>query len=74
MATASIGFPFNFVYLFFLFFLASSFGIKGLMVTAVIAVFSQLLIQLPEAIKSGYRYSFIFDIKDKYIKKMIYLS
>ena len=74
MATASIGFPFNFVYLFFLFFLASSFGIKGLMVTAVIAVFSQLLIQLPEAFNSGYRYRFIFDIKDKYIKKMIYLS
>ena len=44
------------------------------MVTSVIAVLSQLLIQLPEAKKSGYRYEFIFDIKDKYIKKVFYLS
>lgn len=74
LATAAVGFPFNFVYLFYLLFLASSFGIKGLMVAAVIAVLSQLLIQLPEAKKAGYKYKFIIDIKDKYIKKVITLS
>lgn len=44
------------------------------MVAAVIAVVSQLLIQLPEAKKAGYKYKFIFDIKDEYIKKVITLS
>ncbi|WMM24319.1 murein biosynthesis integral membrane protein MurJ [Tissierella sp. MB52-C2] len=73
-ATAIIGFPYNFVNIFFLLFLSSIFGIKGLMVTRVVAVFSQLLVQIPEARASGFRYKFIFDIKDKYIRKALYLS
>lgn len=73
-SSAAIGFPFNFVYIFFLLFLSSKFGIKGLMVAGVIAVMSQLLIQIPEARKSGFRYKFIFDIKDEYIKKVLLLS
>jgi len=44
------------------------------MAVSVVAVFSQLLIQIPEAKKSGYRYKFIFDLKDEYIKKVLYLS
>jgi len=74
ISTAAIGFPFNFVYIVFLLFLSTKFGIKGLMVASVIAVFSQILIQLPEAKKSGYKYKFTFNIKDKYIKKILYLS
>ena len=74
MSTAAIGFPFNFVYIFFLLFLSSKFGIKGLMVSSVLAVFSQILIQLPEAKRAGYKYKFIFNIRDKYIKKILYLS
>lgn len=74
ISTAAIGFPFNFVYIFFLLFLSSKFGIKGLMVTAVIAVGSQFLIQIPEARISGYKYIFKFNLKDKYIKKVILLS
>jgi putative peptidoglycan lipid II flippase len=73
-SSAAIGFPFNFIYIVYLLFLSTSFGIEGLMVAAVIAVLSQLTIQLPEAKKSGYRYKFIFDVKDKYIKKALYLS
>lgn len=73
-SSAAIGFPFNFVYIFFLLFLSSIFGIKGLMVAAVLAVISQLLIQIPEAREVGYRYKFIFDIKDEYIRKVLYLS
>lgn len=74
LSSAAIGFPFNFVYIFFLVFLSSQFGIKGLMVTAVLATMSKILVQIPEARKAGYRYNFIFDIKDEYIKKVLYLS
>lgn len=73
-SSAAIGFPFNFVFIFYLIFLSSIFGIKGLMAVSVVAVFSQLLIQIPEAKKTGYRYKFIFDLKDEYIKKVLYLS
>lgn len=73
-ATAIIGFPFNFVYIFFLLFLSSIFGIKGLMVAGIVAVFSQLLVQIPEARSSGFKYKFILDFKDKYIIKVLYLS
>lgn len=73
-SSAAIGLPFNLVYIFFLLFLSSKFGIKGLMVSGVIAVGSQFLIQLPEALSSGYKYVFKFDLKDKYIKRVILLS
>lgn len=73
-STAGIGFPFNFVYIFFLIFLSSKCGIKGLMVTAVIAVVSQSLIQIPEARRSEYKYMLKFDLKDKYIKRVVLLS
>ena len=69
ISTALIGLPFNLVYILSLLFLSAKFGIKGLMVVSVIAVFSQILIQLPEAKRAGYKYKFIFNIKDKYIKK-----
>ena len=44
------------------------------MVAAVIAVFSQLLIQMPELRKSGFKYKLVFDLKNKYIKRVLYLS
>lgn len=74
ISTAAIGVPLNFVYIFFLLFLSAKYGIKGLMVAAVIATGSQIFIQIPEARSAGYRYKFIFDIKDEYIKKILYLS
>ncbi|HHX70364.1 MAG TPA: murein biosynthesis integral membrane protein MurJ [Gallicola sp.] len=66
-------FPLNFTYIFFLIFLSSFFGIKGLMVTSVLAVFSQILIQIPGIRKTGYRYEFRIDFKDPYIEKILYL-
>ncbi len=66
-------FPFNFTYIFFLLFLSSFFGIKGLMVTSVLAVFSQILIQVPGIKKTNYRYEFKLDFKDVYIRKILYL-
>lgn len=73
-SAAAIGFPFNFILIFFLVFLSTTYDIKGLMVAAVIAVVSQLLIQLPEAKRAGYTYKFVFDLKDEYVKKVFYLS
>ncbi len=74
ISSAAIGFPFNFVYIAYLLFLSSIYGIKGLMAAAVIAVISQILIQVPEAKVAGFRYKFVIDIKDEYIKKVLYLS
>lgn len=73
-SVAAIGIPFNLVYIFFLIFLSGIYGIRGLMVAAVVAVLSQLLIQISEIKKSKYRYEPVFDIKDKYIRKALYLS
>lgn len=72
--TAASGLPFNLVYIIFLIFLAGTFKIKGLMVAAVLAVVAKLLIQLPDAKRGGFKYKFKFDLKDKYIKKVVYLS
>src|SRR5690554_4132388 len=66
-------FPFNFVYILFLIFLSSIFGIKGLMLTSVLAIASQLLLQIPAIKKAGYSYNTIINIKDRYVKKIIYL-
>lgn len=73
-SSSAVGLPYNFVYIFFLLFLSSIFGIKGLMVCGVVAVFSKFVIQLPEARGAGYRYEFRFDVKDKYIQKALLLS
>lgn len=73
-SSAAIGFPYNFIIIFYLLFLTSTFGIKGLMVAVLIGVFSQLLIQIPEAKKAGYKYKFIFNLRDDYIKKVFFMS
>ncbi|HLR21175.1 MAG TPA: murein biosynthesis integral membrane protein MurJ [Tissierellaceae bacterium] len=65
--------PFNFVYIGFLIFLSNTFGIIGLMVTSVLAVASQIIIQIPGLRKNSYRYKFILDFKDVYVQKIIYL-
>lgn len=74
ISSSIIGFPLNLVYIFYLLFLSLVFGIEGLMVAAVVAVASQILIQIPEARKAGYKYKFIFEIKDEYINKILHLS
>lgn len=66
--------PINLFYIFFLLFLSNELGIEGLMVFAVIGMASQFLILILGAKCSGYKYMFIFDLKNKYIKKIISLS
>ena len=63
MESAAAMFPFNFVYLFYLVFLSSLFGIKGLMITSVLAVGSQILIQIPGLKKAKYEYKYAFILK-----------
>ena len=65
--------PFNFVYIFFLVFMSSFFGIKGLMVTSVLAVAVQIIFQIPGLRKNGFKYRLEMDLKDKYIRRIIHL-
>lgn len=71
--SAMTNLPFNFVYIFFLIFLSNTFGILGLMVTSVLAIAAKITIQIPSLRKAGYKYRPIFDLKDDYVKRMIYL-
>ncbi|NLP46843.1 MAG: murein biosynthesis integral membrane protein MurJ [Epulopiscium sp.] len=69
LETAISSFPFNLVYILYLVFCSKKFGIKGLMIVAVLAEASQILLQLYEAKKVEYIYNFSFNLKDKYLKK-----
>ncbi len=71
--SAATLFPFNIVYLIYLIFLSSIFGIKGLMVTSVFAVAAQIIIQLPGVRKTGYRYKAVLNLKDEYVRKIVLL-
>lgn len=73
-STAILGIPLNLAYIVFLLFLSPFFGITGLMVALVLGTILQLLIQIPEIKSSGFKYKFVMDIKDTYIRKVLYLS
>src|SRR5699024_6660320 len=62
--SAAAAFPKNIVFILFLMFLSQHFSIKALMVTAVIAEASQLLVQIPGLKKLGYKYKFNVDLKE----------
>lgn len=74
VSSSAIGLSYNLVYIFYLLFLSLKFGINGLMIAAVVAVISQLLIQLPEIKKIGFEYKFTLDLKSEYFKKLLHLS
>lgn len=71
--TALIGLPLNIIIILSIIISAKG-NIILLAVGTVIATASQLLLLLPFVFKSGYRYKPILNIKDKYIKDMIYIS
>lgn len=71
--SAASQFPFNFTYIFYLIFLSTVFGIKGLMVASVIAVGAQILIQIPSIRKTRYKHRLIIDIKDRYVRDVLTL-
>lgn len=71
--TAAATFPMNFIYIAFLLFYANSLGIQGLMAASVLAVVSQVLLQVYGLKKIGYSYKLVLDFKDKYIVKILRL-
>lgn len=71
--SAIAAYPFNLVYILFLLFFAENFSITALMVVAVVAEASKLLIPIPSLKDLGYRYNFVINLKDKYIKQMAML-
>lgn len=73
-STAIIGVPFNIIYIAYLLLLSSKFGITGLMIAAVVAVFSQLIVQILAANKVGFYYEAVISFRDKYIQKTLKLS
>ena len=67
-----IGFPYNVIIISFI--LLSAITNPLLMVYGtLLAMFIQFLFQFPFAKKYGYKYEFYINLKDKYIKKMLYL-
>lgn len=73
-ATAIMGLPMNISYIFFLLVFSSKFGIKGLMISVFVGVIAQLFIQFPEVKASGFKYRYVFNLKDIYIRKVLDLS
>jgi len=51
--------------------LSSQFGVFGAGIGVVVGSFLHFLIQVPSAIKCGYRYKFIIDLKSKELKEFI---
>ncbi|MGO1368552.1 murein biosynthesis integral membrane protein MurJ [Senegalia sp. (in: firmicutes)] len=70
---AIIGLPLNFFTIISIV-LSSKSDIMILSVGSVIATASALLILLPSIYTNGYKYNLVLNLKDKYLRKLIYLS
>lgn len=70
---ALIGFPLNFFTILFII-LSSKTSVMVLSIGSVIAISSQLIILIPSVYKKGYRYKYVINLKDYYIKNMIYIA
>ena len=67
-----IGIPYNIIIIAAII-ISSKGDIYIIAIGASVAMLSQFVFQLPYALKSGYKYEFYINIKDKYIKRMLYL-
>ena len=54
--------------------LSSKYGIKILPYGILLGMMAQALFLIPFLVKKGYKHRFVLDIKDKYLKKMIFLA
>ncbi|TCT14109.1 putative peptidoglycan lipid II flippase [Natranaerovirga pectinivora] len=68
---ALISFPGNFLIIFYLFFFFNDYGVYGLAIATLIIWILQFLIQVPSAVKVGYRYKFHMDFKDEVFRKFL---
>lgn len=69
LAPASINIPNNSLLIGILS-MSSIFGMNGLLIGTLVGAVFQVLIQLPAAKRKGFKYKFIIDISDPYIKKI----
>jgi len=67
------GIPFNIIIIISIVLSIKLNNIYILPIGTLLAMASQFLFQIPYAYKKGYRYKAVFDLKDEYIKKIIYL-
>ena len=67
------GIPFNIIIIVSIVLSIKLNNIYILPIGTLLAMASQFLFQIPYAYKKGYRYKAVFDLKDEYIKKIIYL-
>jgi len=70
---AIAGLPYNFVFITYLLFFSKTSSISTLMIITVIASSTQFLILLPAVRHSGYRYKLKIDLRDRYLKKAMFL-
>ena len=70
---ASIGFPFSLITIAVIF-ISYKTNILVLAIGSVIATASQLLLLIPFIYKKSYRYKLVLDVKDEYIKRMLYIA
>lgn len=63
---------YNLVYIIYLVFF-NKYGVHGLMITGVLASFSQLLLVVPASINMGYKYKWNLNFKDSYLNEMLIL-
>lgn len=71
--SAISGLPYNFVFLIYLFLVGKNANIYTLMVVTVIASSTQFLILIPAVRHMGYRYRFKINLRDRYLRKGMYL-
>lgn len=67
-----IGLPYNLIIIIGIV-LSSKGNVELMAIGTLIGIASQLLLQLPFAIKKGYKYRFHINLKDKYVKKLLIL-
>ena len=70
---ALIGFPMNFVIISSIL-LSYRTNIMALTIGSVLATAAQLVLLLPFIHRKGYRYNFVFNLKDEHIKNMLYIA
>ncbi len=66
-----ISFPFNIMLIIYLLFALNKYGIIGLAYATVIGWSLQLLIQIPFAVKEGYKYKLTLDYNDEDVKRFL---
>lgn len=73
-ATGAVAVPLNVVYIGYLIFLSSSFGIFGLAVASALGILAQAIFLYPDTKRAGMEYFPVFEPKDKYVNHAITLA